>query len=193
MGRNFLAMGFDEVKAVKPGEFQKLPAGAYICHIEGGYFENGNKGEMVILNLDIHDGGEFTGYFKKHQAYVENWDFNAQLKRYTTATDPKTKKQIFSPYLKHDLKLIQAENPRIPIDFSNFDPENLKGLIIGAIFRETEYLTKDNEIKTSTQFYELCSIKEVDDGTAKVPPIKRLPPDKRPAPKDEIPDTDTPF
>lgn len=187
---------WDNVKA-SGGGFQKLPAGAYICEIKHvDEVKTRDRGTQIVLSVDISEG-EFAGYFENRLAVTGSWDFNAQLKRYVYDVEKKRGAAGF----KGVITTLEQCNPNFKF-LTNPNTNRLAGLKVGGVFGEREYLDKKtNEIKTSTNLKWFCNIQDVKEGKVKIPPLEKLPDDKRPNNSadisgfngQDVPDDDIPF
>lgn len=195
MGINLRNYGWDKVKAQEPGGFEKLPAGGYVCKIYDARCEAvKEKGYRLTCDIDIAEG-EYAGYFAKRNSTERGWDFNAQFKRYVIGAD-----RFITPAFKGFTQLLEKENANFHFDIDNFEPQKLRDLLVGFTFGEKEYLDKNENIRTSTVIRYPESIQKIREGKFKIPPIEKLPEDKRPpeVTADEfagapIPDDDLPF
>lgn len=159
------------------GEYPRLPAGGYICKILGAKVEKSKKGnDMLVLALDICEG-DYKDFFTKQ--YEE---------RVKTATPEKPAKHPNNAILRAVLQgenwinrfkgiITAIENSNKNFDWKSCkgDETKLKGLIVGAIFREEEYEKFDGSIGTSVKIYQLRNADKIRNGEYTTPEIKKLP------------------
>lgn len=181
---------------VSNGNFKNLPAGAYICEVKYvDVKDTKTKGKQIILSLDICEG-EFAGMFEEKIPVTGSFPFYSQLKRYIFDME----KKEYLPGFKGIITMLEKNNPEF-IAGDKLDTENLIGLKCGGVYGEKEYLDgKTGKVKISTQLKWLCNIEEVEEGKVKIPPLEKLPDDKRPKDSDiddfdgsSVPDDDIPF
>ena len=87
-------INWNEVEAARPGEFNKLPAGGYICQITA--VDDEPKKEYLKLEFDIADDervlkGKYIGLVLGYEEYVGN---DNKVKTRIIVTDFKSAKQI---------------------------------------------------------------------------------------------------
>lgn len=159
------------------GEYPKLPAGGYICKILGAKVEKSKKGnEMLVLALDISEG-DYNGFFTRQ--YEE---------RVRTSSPDKPAKHPNNAILRVVLQgenwinrfkgiITAIENSNDNFNWKNCkgDESKLKGLTVGAIFREEEYERMDGSIGTSVKVFQLRSADKVRNGEYTTPEIKKIP------------------
>lgn len=177
MGINLKNFGWDEVEASEGG-FVKLPVGGYVCKIVNAVTEPlKGKGLRLTADVDIAEG-EFANYFSQNKLKDGRWSFNAQFMRYVVGADRKV-----TPAFKGFMKRLEKENPNFRFNESDFDAQQFINLICGFTFGEREYLDKDGNLRTSVTIRYPESVDKIRVGDFKIPPIEKLPPDKRPAEK----------
>jgi hypothetical protein len=179
------------------GDFEKLPAGGYICRIitaddcPVGFNRNApEKGDYTKIVYDIAEG-QYKGYYSDdwgqkntfaHTYYASYSDSN--LGRY-----------------KGFLKAIDESNGT---NFEakgeqGFDEKLLVGKTIGIVIGYEEYENNRGEIKESAKAAFVCSVDRIRKGDFKIPELKKLAGSTKPAP-DAVPtgfsplgDEDLPF
>lgn len=165
--------GYDDVQAVAPGEFSKLPAGGYVCQVINAQITNSKAGNpMLVLFLDIAEG-DFQHHFKNALARVKSsspdikWD-KSGIYRQLIFDNGKV-----SRFFKGLLNCFQKSNPNFSFKPHAFDENILRGSLIGFIFAEEEYLWNDEvKIRVFPKFPK--SIDVIRAGVFKVPEIKRI-------------------
>lgn len=127
---------WNETEAADMGGFKRLPAGGYVCrvmNVREGLSQQGN--EEIVMRLDIVEG-PFAGYFAK--------DYEHAAKRFGdkafwkgTYTQVTTGKSL--PFFKGLIEAFKASNAGYEPQFDdqgNWDEKELRGKLIGFIFRE---------------------------------------------------------
>lgn len=152
---------FDDTPSLQEGEFQKLPAGGYVCIITGADVTTSKVSglKQIVLDIDIVEG-DFAGYYK-----------NAKFKpRYYKAIV--TKEGKLNPYFKGLLENIQASNSDFKAS-ATLNTDSLIGKKIGMVFRdeEREY---EGKIYTDAKPVIAKSVAEIRAGDFTVPPIKKI-------------------
>ena len=159
------------------GEYPRLPAGGYICKIIGAKVEKSKKGnDMLVLALDIAEG-DYKEFYKKQ--------FDERAK---TASPDKPAKYPNNAVLRAVLQgenwinrfkgiitAIENSNEGFSWKSCNKDESKLKGLTVGAIFREEEYEKMDGSVGTSVKVYQLRSVAKIRNGEYTTPELKELP------------------
>ena len=142
MSINLDALGFNDVPAAMPGEFQALPADGYICHVVNAEITNSKAGNlMLVLYIDIAQG-DFKGHFKANLDRVKSfapdkkWDSNAIYRQ--LICDNNDNKKI-SKFFKGLISAFQRSNNNFHLNLLNFDANDLRGLLIGFVFAEEEF------------------------------------------------------
>lgn len=159
--------GWDEVEAVT-GEFDRLPAGGYVCKVIQAKDTTSKSGKpMLVLLLDVAEG-KYKDYFAKQFELAKKYN-------------PDTAKWRACSYhlydidnmgrLKGTLELILKCNPDYKWDW---DEKTLKGKKIGVIFREREYLNNNGQTKIALEVYQLHDITDIEN--VPVPEKKTLEP-----------------
>ena len=180
---------WNEVIAVRAGDFVKLPAGGYICitkNVETGKSQNGN--DMLTLYLDVAEG-----QFAKH---FENAQYPPKYRQVIFGKDSK-----LSAAYKAMLEDYAKSNSGLKVDISPFDERTLINKKIGVVFGEREYLY--NGVKrVAVEPKKILSVEDVRNGKFTVPERELLKeqPKSNVAPKvdddfigEEIPDYAVPF
>lgn len=146
--------GYDEAQAFT-GDFENLPAGAYICTIQGAKLdETSTKRECLVLALDISEG-EYTGYFKKR------FDADSRSDRKWPGTFRQITDGTSTPFFKGMITSIELSNTGYKWDF---DETKLKGKKVGALFGREQYVNGSGELKWATKCQALRSVEAVKKG-----------------------------
>ena len=152
---------FDSTPSLQDGEFQKLPAGGYVCIITGADVSTSKSSglKQLVLEVEIAEG-DFAGYFKKDK-------YKPQY--YKTIF---TKEGKFSPYLKGVLMNIENSNS----DFkaaASLNTNDLIGKKVGMVFRE-EDVEKNGKIYTNINPRIAKTVDEIRNGNFTVPPAIKI-------------------
>ena len=175
MAINLNDYGWEKVEAKTHGEYYHVPPVAYVCKIIDARLENvKDKGLMLALDVDIAEG-DYAGYFARFKR-GENWDFNAQFKRYVMKTDRK----ITSTF-KGLIKSLEKQNASFSCDVDNFDEKSLIGLTCGFTFAEREYFGRDGRIYSAPTIKFPCNADDVRAGKVEVPPADKVSEEKKTA------------
>ena len=144
-------------------------AGPYVCQIVTAVetLSSSNR-SMMVLELDIAQG-PFKGYYQQQQNRRTDGKSSFQIHRRCTDGD-----QV--AYFKGDILAIEKSNPGFKF---NFNEETLVGRLVGATFRDEEYLNNAGVVKSFPKVAWLFPIDEI--GKQVVPKPKLLSADKRPA------------
>lgn len=160
--------GYDEAQAIT-GEYEKLEAGGYICKIKSAKEEKSKSGKkMLVLALDIIEG-EKKDFFKKRfdedTRAEKKWPAGAVYRQMLEG-------EKAAGFLKGLMTSLEASNDGFKWDW---DEKKLKDLKCGAIFGEEEYEKLDGSIGTSTKVKFIRTVKAIQEGSFKVPELKKLP------------------
>lgn len=165
--------GWETTQAQMDGQFEQLTPGGHIVkilHAEVG--KSKNEKEMLILSLDIAEGGEFDGIFRRafdirkrsgDGRTLPKWPNGGMFYQLTTDRDGNT-----NPRFKGLIKAIEESNMGYAW---NWDERTLHGKLCGMIFREEEYPKSDGTIGTTVKPMAVCPAGEA---FAKEAPKKKL-------------------
>jgi len=146
--------GYDEAQAFT-GDFENLPAGAYICTIQGAKLDKTSTDrECLVLALDISEG-EHSGYFKKR------FDADARADRKWTGTFRQVTDGTSTSFFKGMITSIELSNSGFKWDF---DETKLKGKKVGAIFGREQYAGNNGDLKWATKCLFIRSVEAVKKG-----------------------------
>lgn len=176
---NLANMGYDDVPAAMPGEFQQLPAGGYVCNVVLADITHSKAGNlMLVLFIDIAQG-DFKGHFKaavdrvKSFAPDKKWDSNAIYRQLICDNSGR-----ISKFFKGLMTAFQKSNNNFRLNLQNFDANDLRGLLIGFVFAEEEYQKKDGSIASKVIPVFPKSVADIQSGNFAVPQKKALLPSK---------------
>lgn len=157
---------WEEVKE-NTGDFRRPEVGGYIGIIKGVKDEEDK--EYLRLAIDIADG-EFKDY------YTELYEDLDDDKKFWGLTAFASYKDKAAGFFKHFIKCIEESNRNFNW---NWDEKKLKGKKIGIVLREEEYLSKDNDIRTSMRINNFETIETIKSKSYKIPELKKLSDDER--------------
>ena len=161
--------GYEEAKAFTEGT--PLPAGGYVLEILNvEYSENPwNDGtDEIRLAFDICEG-EFAGYYKqkfnkaKENSEDAKWKGNTKIR--VPADDLPADQQWKLRRFKTDIIMFEDSNEGFHWDW---DEQKLKGLKIGGLFAEDEYLGH-----TYAKLVRFTTVDNIRDGNFTIPEFKK--------------------
>lgn len=147
---------YKNAKAEKASSYAPLPAGGYVAKIAGARIENYTWGSVLVIAFDICEG-EYTNFFKDR--FENDSRDDKKWKGIYRITIPDEKSQYFSSQQRSFNNLIyslETSNGNYVFDWNE---KNLKGLLIGVLFRNKEWEFNGNTGWTT----ECCSVVSVDD------------------------------
>lgn len=160
------------------GEFKPLKPGGYVLQIKAAREETSRNGNpMLVIAFDIAEG-EFKGYyndlFAKNTAADRKWP-NGGIHRIMLPVDNGTdedNKQMSK--LKGFVNAVAESNRNYnPNEYWNI--EQLKGKLVGGLFRREEYENQKGERKWTTKLAWPCSVPRIKSGDFEVPEDRPLP------------------
>ncbi len=147
---------YKNAKAEKASSYAPLPAGGYVAKIAGARIEDYTWGSVLVIAFDIYEG-EYTNFFKDR--FENDPRDDKKWKGVYRITIPDEKSQYFSSQQRSFNNLIyslETSNGNYVFDWNE---KNLKGLLIGVLFRNKEWEFNGNTGWTT----ECCSVVSVDD------------------------------
>lgn len=159
---------WDNTSAVMGAGFPKLPAGKYVCkvvNVKIGLSKNG--AEMLTFAVDVAEG-EYKDFFRKQ--FDRKKETNSDAKwpcQYYQLTQGDSMGRF-----KGLLAAFELSNPGYTWQWGTDCELSLRGLKIGGIFREEEYLGNDGKKHDSVKCYALLPTDDLEEAT--VPPKKML-------------------
>lgn len=158
-------LNFNSIQEAVEGEFKRLPAGNYVCHVTAA--EDFAGREYVKLLIDICDGPS-AGYFSDDFYKDKPWAHGITLSYKDTALN----------FLKGRLHVISDCNPGFDAEAAWNGGDNglhqFIGKRFGVCFNEEEYETDSGETKVSVKPGALVRIADIANGTARDPRHKKL-------------------
>jgi len=178
--------GYDLVN--EAGEFKQLPP--MIVGVRITKVVDVPEKEYLEIYSDITKG-EYANYFK---ALVDSGlkDTSKHIRSYKISA---------LPFFKAFITAVEKTNPGYKWDW---DEQKLVGKNVIAVFGQEEYVDNEGNIRIGTKLVEFRSLEAYQQGRIKLPELKRLPEDQKPAAKTvesgsanlgilEIPDSELPF
>ena len=162
------------------GNFERLPAGGYICRItkvdDIPINPQTGKGDYLFIEFDIAEG-EFKDYYTNLEKSAGFWG-GKFIRSYKPAA---------LPMFKRMCNAVSKSNPPFIFDGGkvNADEETLVGKYIGLVLGEEEYMGNDGSVKTRLYASSEYELQDIRAGKFKVPKFKELKPDQQPAPKSD--------
>lgn len=153
------------------GEFVRLPAGGYVCKIVASSIVKSKAGNLMLaLNVDIAEG-EFTGYFGKTQARFKNekWTNDAIIRQVLFSNNGGV-----APRFKGLITTIEKSNADFRFNPAAFDPESLRGKLIGCVFADREYRKTDKTIGIKAHAEFTRTVDDIRSGNFTVPELQKL-------------------
>lgn len=167
-------IGYEDVPAVLPGEFVKLPAGGYVCHVVNAEITNSKAGNpMLVLYLDIAEG-EFAKHFRNafdrvHGARPDiKWDNSGIYRQLIFDKDGRVAR-----FFKGLLTCFDRSNANFHFNPRNFDEKTLRGCLIGFVFAEEEYTKRDGSVGTRTFAKFPKTVDDIRNDNFTVPELKK--------------------
>jgi hypothetical protein len=130
---------WENVKAMS--EREPLPAGAYVCKIEGAkiatYGKDGNTFDKLEIAIDITEG-EHAGHYKRdfEAQKDENKKWKGVLRQYLPKEDGSEKDGWTKSSLKALIEAVEESNSGFHFDW---DEKKLKGKVVGILFQNQEW------------------------------------------------------
>ena len=155
---------FENVQATT-GEFNKLPAGGYICRItladDLPFDASTNKGDYLKIEYDIAVG-DFKNYYK------EQFD---KFGKFWGGTFFRSYKEKALGMFKHFIECVEKSNAGF---VWSWDEKTLMGKVIGLVLAEEEYEKSDGSVGVRLYVKEVKTVQEIKDGNFKIPELKVL-------------------
>ena len=154
----------DMTNVQEAGEFDRLPAGAYLCVIRNA--EDFSEKEYLKITYDIA-AGKYAGYYEKLRKDHPDWAWTgAYVKSYKTKA---------LPMFKRFCSAVSKSNGNFVFDGNtvNADERTLIGKKVGLVMQEEEYYGNDGSKKTRLIVARECPIDKLP--TQKIPEAKKLP------------------
>ncbi len=159
--------------AEKYTEGKKLPAGGYVCKIINVKEETSKSGnEMLVLAFDIFEG-DFKDYYRESYERNTSEDKKWRGNFYMMIPDEDAEKNNWKlRRFKTNISKFEDSNNGYHFDWEH--PEKLRGLLVGMIFGEEEYIGNDDSNRFATKPTRLELVDTVRDGDFEIPAVKYL-------------------
>lgn len=184
---------WDNVKA--SGENEKLPAGGYVLEVKKAEIKTSAKGyEYLDLSIEIAEGEYKDFYTNQYKnSTIEPKKYKGHFRTGVPKDDGSEKDGYTQSNLKAMTNAFEDSNSGYHWDW---DESKLVGLIVGGLFRNSEW-----EYDGNTGFYTECSrlvdVNKIREGNFKIPKDKLLKKTNTssapPAGFEEVNDDDIPF
>jgi len=157
----------------------KLVPGGYICKIAGARCEKVNTkngpAQKLVLAFDIAEG-EFAGHFDAQFKRAKEKDASGAKWRGTYDCFLLTNEGATNPFFKGLITCIDKSNePFQCVVGGQLNEANLKGKLIGLLFREEEYIgSSDGKKHTAVKACAARSVQTIREGNFEIPEPKLL-------------------
>lgn len=149
---------YESVKENQGGEFEKLPAGGYVCKITAS--KDVPDKEYLDLEFDISDG-KYQGWFADTYQRAGFWG-GRFIRSY---------KEKAAGFFKGFTTAIEESNPKYKW---NWDEGTLVNKYIGLVLGYEEYMSNSGEVKERIYVAQNRSVEAIRKGDFKVPELKKL-------------------
>ena len=150
---------------------EPLPAGGYVAKILNAKVETYSWGEVMVISFDVAEGNYkdfFAEQYKANNREDKKWKGNFRL------NIPDEKNQWFESQKRtfgNAIACIEESNNGYHWDWNE---ANLKGKMVGVLFRDYEWMMDDGRTGWSTEACTFISVDEVRNGKFKMPKRKPL-------------------
>lgn len=161
---------YEQTKAY--GNYETLPKGGYVLQIKGVEKRTNQRGEYLFISGDIYEGDYmqfFTREYKNQQAEDKKWHCNYLLnipKDDGSEQDGWTKRRF-----KTFTEALEDSNEGYHFDW---DEQKFKGKLVGGLFNEREYETRDGQIRRATNWGGVTSAENIRSGEYTLPKDRLL-------------------
>lgn len=155
---------YENVQATT-GEFNKLPAGGYICRItladDVPMDDKTGKGDYIKIEFDIAHG-EYKNYFEKQYERFSSFWGGSFIRSY---------KEKALGMFKHFTNCIEECNAGY---MWAWDEKTLQGKYVGLVIGYEEYVNGSGETKERLYVKDVKTVEQIKQGDFKVPELKKL-------------------
>ena len=169
---------YDNVEPKRKGEYNSLPAGAYVARIKRAEEVGNDKYTALKIDFDIEQG-EYKGYFE--ELYKNQNKDSRSWRGSFYAFYPKDNEYYASSAgeLKHNIEAIEKSNAGFKMNhtsdgFTGESIAQLSGKLVGVIFFEKEYLNKYGKVKTGINVWGFETVEDVLSGNYEISPKQEL-------------------
>jgi len=156
---------YDSVKENQGGEYEKLPAGGYVCKITAS--KDVTEKEYLELELDIAEG-PYQGWFSELYQRAKFWG-GKLIRSY---------KETAAGFFKGFTTAVEESNAKYKW---NWNESTLVSKFIGIVFGYEEYMSNSGEVKERIYVAQTRSVDAIRKGDFKVPELKKLENKKAPS------------
>lgn len=157
------AINWNNVEPAKEVSFDRPTPGGYVCRIV--LAEDFEDKEYVKCLLDIAEGKHAGRGVAMENSMNVTWGYYPIWRSY---------KESAQGFFRAFLNDLEKCNPHFTVAGFRNTAEELRGLYIGIILRDEEYLDKNNEKKVRTVVSRTLPVDDVRSGNYKVPGLKPL-------------------
>ena len=155
---------YENVQAAT-GDFNRLPAGGYICRItladDVPLDANTGKGDYLKIEFDVASG-EYKDYFEKqYERFASFWG-GSFIRSY---------KETAAGMFKHFINCVEESNAGYKWAW---DEKSLVHKYVGVVLGEEEYRKNNGEIGVKLVVKDIKTTEQILKGDFKVPAIKKL-------------------
>lgn len=161
--------GFEAKRSV--GASEPLPAGGYVAKIMSAKVEEYSWGEVLVISFDIAEG-EHKDFFAKQ--YRENTREDKKWKGNFRLNVPDERNQWFESQKRtfgNAIACVEESNRGYKWDWNE---ANLKGKMVGVLFRNFEWEMEDGRTGWSTECCTFVSVDEIRNNDFKMPKDRNL-------------------
>ena len=161
---------YDEAKkSADAAGAAKLPVGAYVCKIKQVRYENGDKGDRIVLAFDVFEG-EFKDFFANQFEANTNEDkkWKGRVNIFVPKDDGTDLDAITKRSFAGWVSAIEKSNPGYLWDW---DEQKWADKLVGIVFGNTGTIIEGKEVVyTEARF--AVEVQKVRDGNAPVAKFK---------------------
>lgn len=160
-----LGLDYQRAEAATTTEFERLPAGGYVCRIISATDHPTEEKPFLEIVYDIAEG-EHAGYYSDDWGKTNTWAHSTRW-YYTTAA---------LGMFKGNLKAVDESNGTSfeTAAATGIDEKRLAGCLIGLIIGEEEYESNVGDIRTRLRVRGVRPAQTIRDGRFKKPELKKL-------------------
>ena len=157
------ATNWNNVAPAEEKSYDRPSAGGYVCRIVN--VEDNEEKEYVQMLLDICEG-KYAGRGEAMESSMGvTWGYYTAWRSY---------KDSAQGFFRAFLDTLEASNSRFVVKKFSNDANEFRGLIVGVILRDEEYVNKNGEKKVRTAVYKMIPADDIRAGNYKVPGLKPL-------------------
>lgn len=183
---------FDNARAYDGNSVPTLSLGGHICRIHSARMERNRNGvDMLCVEFDVYEDGEFNGYYKRRfeaaKAYRPNASWPGVFRVNLLTRDGAT-----NGYFKGFITALEQSNAGYSFKATNGSESALSGLYVGFVFGEREFRGTDKKIKTVVEPFYAVSVAKVREGCS-IPAKKALRENAQAQSMTQVDNDDLPF